>query len=69
MNLKTFFNKHWIQLLLSLFGAIGGFFYWQRVGCLSGGCPLQSTWYLSSLWGAVLGYLVGDLIAGQKKKK
>jgi len=53
-----------IKLLSSLVGAIGGFLYWKFVGCTSGTCPIKSVWYLSTLWGAVMGYLLGDLIGG-----
>ena len=54
--------KKWVlrDIFLSI-GAIGGFLYWYFVGCTSGSCPIQSVWYYTVLWGAALGYLVGDL--------
>jgi len=48
-------------------GAIGGFVYYVKVGCLSGTCPLTSNPYLSVIWGAVIGYLFGDLFTRKKK--
>jgi hypothetical protein len=63
MNTKRITQVKWI---LTLVGAIGGYIYWKYVGCLSGHCPLQQNWVLSSLWGASLGYLIGDLFKGKK---
>ncbi|MFZ4456700.1 MAG: DUF6132 family protein [Bacteroidales bacterium] len=58
--------KQLLRWIMAVLGAIGGFLYWKYVGCLSGHCPLQQDWMLSSLWGASLGYLIGDMF---KKKK
>ncbi len=55
--------KKWVLRVIFLsIGAIGGFLYWYFVGCTSGSCPIQSVWYYTVLWGAALGYLVGDLV-------
>jgi len=43
-------------------GAIGGvlgFLYYRFVGCSTGGCPLTSNPYASTLYGIVLGALIG----------
>ena len=58
-----------LQILLALVGAIGGFLYWKIVGCQSGTCPIQSVWYWSTLWGAVVGYLIGDILSDFNKKR
>ncbi|MGE4569575.1 MAG: DUF6132 family protein [Bacteroidales bacterium] len=52
----------WIAAAL---GAAGGFAYWKFVGCESGGCPIQSTWYISTLFGLVIGWLIGRIISGE----
>jgi len=49
------------KLLLAFLGAIGGFMYWKFVGCITGTCPIKSVWYLMTLWGTAMGYLLGDL--------
>lgn len=49
---------------LMLAGLAGGFLYWKFVGCLTGSCPLQSVWYLSTLWGGLLGWALGGLFLG-----
>jgi hypothetical protein len=47
-------------------GAIGGYLYYAKVGCVSGTCPLTSNPWISTLWGALIGYLIGDMF---RKKK
>lgn len=49
------------KLVFTIAGAAGGFLYWKFVGCTSGTCPIRSVWYLSTLWGTAMGYLLGDL--------
>jgi len=69
--MQNFFSKNKLKIIFILVGATAGFLYWKFVGCNSGTCPLKSVWYWSTLWGAVMGYLIGDLIAGfvEKRKK
>lgn len=49
------------KLLVTIIGAIGGYLYWKYIGCASGTCPIKSVWYLMTLWGTAMGYLLGDL--------
>jgi cytochrome bd-type quinol oxidase subunit 2 len=49
-------------LIFGAAGALGGFLYWKFVGCLSGTCPIKSVWYWSTLYGALIGMLVGSII-------
>ena len=49
------------KLVFAMFGAAVGFLYWKFVGCIDGTCPIKSVWYFSTLWGMVMGYLLGDL--------
>ncbi|MBN1820764.1 MAG: hypothetical protein JW833_08605 [Prolixibacteraceae bacterium] len=67
--MKKFLQKHKISIVFILVGATGGFLYWKFIGCESGTCPIKSVWYWSTLWGAAIGYLVGDLIQGFIKKR
>jgi len=53
----------WYKFGFAITGAVGGFLYWKFVGCVSGTCPIKSVWYLSTLWGTAMGYLLGDLSA------
>lgn len=61
-----FFKKGktpWLVLSVILGGA-GGFLYWRFIGCNTGSCPIRSVWYFSTLYGLILGYLLGDIITG-----
>jgi len=71
MELKGIFQSKRIQIIFLLTGAVGGFLYWRFVGCTSGTCAIKSVWYWTTLWGAAMGYLVGDFINDiiQKRKK
>ncbi len=58
-----------LSILFLVLGAIGGFLYWKFVGCNSGTCPIKSVWYWSTLWGAAIGYLLGDMVNDFIKKR
>ena len=66
--MKGFIIKNIFVIIFSALGAIGGFFYWKFVGCVSGTCPIKSVWYLSTLWGLAFGYLCGSIISDLIKK-
>lgn len=50
-------------------GAMGGYLYYLTVGCSTGACAITSSPYISTLWGGVMGYLIGDLLSGKREKK
>jgi hypothetical protein len=62
MDIKRVFRSKRLQIIFLLVGAVGGFLYWRFVGCTSGTCAIKSVWYWTTLWGAAVGYLVGDFI-------
>lgn len=64
MDAKKILKSNLVQLVFLLIGASGGFLYWKFIGCESGTCMIKSVWYWSTLWGASVGYLVGDIISG-----
>jgi hypothetical protein len=47
------------SVAFALGGAVLGFGYYKLVGCSSGACPITSNPYISTLFGAVMGFLVG----------
>lgn len=69
MDANKFLKSYQIQIIFCVAGAIGGFVYWRFVGCVSGTCAIKSVWYWSTLWGAAMGYLVGDFISDFIKKR
>lgn len=60
--MKDFFLKNRLVTIFVVVGAIAGFFYWKYVGCLSGTCKIKSIWYMSTIYGALLGYITGDIL-------
>jgi hypothetical protein len=49
-----------MRTLLSVaIGAGLGFAWYRTVGCSTGSCPITSTWWTSTLYGAVMGALAG----------
>lgn len=64
--MNTFKKKLIFRIVLTVLGGAGGILYWYYVGCASGACPIQSKWYLSGLYGLVIGYLVSGLFIKDK---
>jgi hypothetical protein len=60
-HMKEFIRKNIIEIIFSIAGAAGGFLYWKFVGCASGTCFIKSVWYMSTLYGLVLGWVTGGL--------
>ena len=55
-------SKYKLLIIFTIAGLIGGFLYWKLIGCASGTCPIKSVWYWSTLYGGLLGFLVGSLV-------
>jgi hypothetical protein len=55
-------RKFLVALIGIMVGAVGGYLYWQQIGCSSGTCLIASKPLNSTLYGAVMGYLVIGLI-------
>ena len=49
-------------------GALAGFLYWRFVGCTSGTCPITSKWHNTTIYGAVVGYVIA-MPAKKKEEK
>jgi hypothetical protein len=43
-------------------GGLLGFGYYKMVGCSTGSCPITSSPYTSTLYGAVMGLLIGSSV-------
>jgi hypothetical protein len=57
-----YLRKNILLIIFTILGLLGGFLYWKFVGCLSGSCPIKSVWYWSTLYGGLIGLLLGSLI-------
>ena len=57
-----------IAIIGLIAGAIGGYIYYAKVGCVSGTCAITSNPWMSTAWGGAFGYLVFDMFKNKKKK-
>ncbi|MBK7105400.1 MAG: hypothetical protein IPH62_08960 [Ignavibacteriae bacterium] len=55
------------RILPVLGGAILGYAYYYFIGCNSGSCPITSNPYISTVYGAAVGFLIS--IPSKKKIK
>ncbi len=60
------FQKYKRDLIGITLGAVAGFLYWKFVGCSSGTCMITSKPINSTLYGAVMGYLVAGIFKKEK---
>jgi hypothetical protein len=58
-----------VSIIFLVIGGLGGFLYWRFIGCSTGTCPIKSHWYTMTLYGMLMGWLIGDLIASFMGKK
>ncbi|MBL7724013.1 MAG: hypothetical protein JNK27_07675 [Chitinophagaceae bacterium] len=49
-----------------ILGAIGGYLYWQQIGCSSGTCAITSKWHNSTAYGALMGGLMFSMFKKEK---
>ncbi|MBN3035541.1 MAG: hypothetical protein JW861_08135 [Bacteroidales bacterium] len=50
-----------------ILGAAAGYLYYLLIGCRAGTCPITSSPWMSTLWGAIMGYLLLDSISVKKR--
>ncbi len=67
--MKNFLSKHWLKIVGAIVGALGGYLYYVKVGCVSGTCPITSDPTNSTLYGALMGYLLFSLFVKSPRKE
>lgn len=67
--MKKWLNNNKLYLIGSLLGAIGGYIYWQQIGCISGTCAITSKPLNSTLYGAMMGALMMGMFKKEDKTK
>jgi outer membrane lipoprotein SlyB len=58
----VFLNKYKYTLIGILLGAFAGYAHWHFIGCANGRCLITSKPINSSLYGALMGGLLGNII-------
>ncbi|MBL7935037.1 MAG: hypothetical protein JNM51_04430 [Bacteroidia bacterium] len=66
--MKKWLLNNKLTVIGAILGAIGGFLYYYFVGCASGTCGITSSPVNSTLYFAVLGGLIANLIKPETKK-
>lgn len=61
-------QRHWASIAGVIVGGMAGYFYWQQIGCVSGSCAITSKPLNSTLYGALLGYLISGVFKKTGKK-
>ena len=67
--MKKWINNNKLYMAGAVVGAIGGFLYWQNVGCVSGTCLITSKPVNSTVYGALLGSLLFGIFKKENKKQ
>jgi hypothetical protein len=65
--MKVFILKNILGIIGIVLGALTGYLYYQFVGCNSGSCSISSSPTNSTLYGALMGYLLLSLFEKDKK--
>ena len=69
LSLKKWLAKNKFSLIGSILGAISGFLYWNFVGCSGGSCAITSSPVNSTIYGALMGFLIVGMFKTDKTKK
>jgi uncharacterized protein YcfJ len=62
-------RKYQLTIIGIILGAIGGYLYYHFVGCNSGTCAITSKPINSSLYGALMGGLTGNIFKKPNAKQ
>ena len=49
------------MILGPLIGAVIGFAYYKFIGCAGGACPITSNPWVSTIYGAVMGFMIATI--------
>jgi hypothetical protein len=66
--MKSFITKNILGIIGIILGAIAGYLYYHFIGCSSGTCSISSNPTNSTLYGALMGYLMLSMFEKTPKK-
>ena len=69
LTLKKWLIKNKFSLIGAIVGAFLGYLYWNFVGCSSGTCAIISSPINSTIYGALMGFLIVGMFKTDKTKK
>ena len=67
IKIKELLNT--INLIGIVLGGIGGVIYFLNADTINGTFPITSNLYLTILWGALIGFLLADILYQSTKKR
>lgn len=67
IKIKELLNT--INLIGLILGGIGGVIYFLNVDTINGTFPITSSLFLTILWGALIGFLLADILYQSIKKR
>ena len=56
-------------ILGGILGAAAGYLYWRYVGCATGTCPITASPVNSTIYGVIIGILLGGLFKRKNQSK
>lgn len=62
MKISNLFKKYRVTIIGVILGAIVGWLYWYNIGCENGLCAIKSDPWKMTLYGALMGGLVFDML-------
>ena len=66
-KIKNIIKNHKLTIILTIVGLIGGYVYWNYWGCTDG-CPIRSNASMMTVYGGLIGGLLGNVFQGFGKK-
>lgn len=66
---KRLWKKAVLPVAGTIIGALLGYVYYLKIGCVTGTCAVTSDPAVSTIYGAVMGLLVSGLFTGKKQRK
>ena len=69
LSLKKWLTKNKFSFMGAIVGAVLGYLYWNFVGCSSGTCAITSRPINSTIYGALMGFLIVGMFKTDKTKK